>query len=261
MNYELHQGDCLEVMKMIPDSSVDMILCDLPYGTTACAWDTVIPFDQLWEQYSRIAKDTAPIVLMAAQPFTTALISSNMSLYRYCWIWLKERGTGFPISKLQPLRMTEDVVVFYKKQPKYKYQGEKLSKPYSHVLPITKSDSSRVSGTGYDEDGNRIRAYYTHSTKNNLISIPRDNNKNNNHPTQKPVRLMEFLIETYTDELDTILDNCMGSGTTGVACANLNRNFIGIEMNQKYFDIAKTRITDARETVENIAEFESNLFE
>lgn len=261
MMYELHNGDCLDIMKTIPDASVDMILCDLPYGTTACAWDSIIPFDKLWEQYSRIAKDATPIVLMAAQPFTTALISSNMSFYRYCWVWLKERGTGFAISKSQPLRMTEDIVVFYKKQPKYKYQGEKLKKPYSHLLPISKSNSSRVSGSGYDEDGNRIKAHYTHSTKNNLISIPRENNRDNIHPTQKPVKLMEFLLETYTDELDIVLDNCMGSGTTGHACVNLNRNFIGIEMDKTYFDFAKSRIIDAYENTTNIAEFETNLFE
>ena len=239
---ELIQGDCLEKMKDIADNYIDAILCDLPYGTTACKWDTIIPFEPLWEQYERIIKDNGAIVLTASQPFVSALVMSNIKMFKYDWVWVKEKGTGFAFSKKQPLRRKEDVLVFYKNKPRYDFQGEKLDKPYKHTLPINKSDSGGITTDNLNSDGSRQYAEYTHKTKDNVIILPRDNANKGLHPTQKPVALMEYLIKTYTNEGETVLDNCMGSGTTGVACKNLNRNFIGIEKDEKYFNIAKDRI-------------------
>lgn len=236
------QGDCLEVMKYIPDKSIDMILCDLPYGTTACKWDTIIPFEPLWEQYKRIIKDNGAIVLTASQPFTSALVMSNVKMFKYDYVWVKEKGTGFAFSKKQPMRRKEDVLVFYKNQPVYDFQGEKLDKPYKHTLPINKSDSGGITTSNVNEDGGRQYAEYTHKTKNNVILLPRDNANKGQHPTQKPVALFEYLIKTYTNEGDLVLDNCAGSGTTGVACKNLNRNFLLIEINPEYCKIAEQRL-------------------
>jgi len=240
---KLIHGDCLEEMKNIPDGSIDMILCDLPYGTTACKWDTVIPFEPLWEQYKRVIKATGAIVLFGSEPFSSYLRLSNIKEYKYDWVWKKEKGTGFAASGKQPLRITENISVFYKAQPFYNKEGELLDKPYKHTLPISKSDSSCGAGThNLNEDGTRKYAQYTHATKHNLCEFARDSGNKGLHPTQKPVALMEYLIKTYTNEGETILDNCMGSGTTGIACLNLNRNFIGIEKNLSYFNIAKNRI-------------------
>ena len=241
---ELIQGDCLEIMSSIPDKSIDMILCDLPYGTTSCKWDTVIPLEPLWEQYKRIIKDNGAIVLTASQPFTSALVMSNIKMFKYEWVWVKEKGTGFAFSKKQPLRRKEDVLVFYKNQPHYDFQGEKLDKPYKHTLPINKSDSGGIATNNLNSDGSRQYAEYTHKTKDNVIILPRDNANKGLHPTQKPVALFEYLIKIYTNEGDLVLDNCMGSGTTGVACKNLNRNFIGIEKDPEYFKIAEKRINE-----------------
>ncbi len=245
---ELMQGDCLEKMKDIPDKSIDMILCDLPYGTTACKWDVVIPFEPLWEQYERIIKDNGAIVLTASQPFTTALINSNIKLFKYCWYWEKDKGTGFAFSGKQPLRKIEEICVFYKRQPKYDSQGEKLDKPYKHTLPIKKSDSGGIISDNLNPDGSRKYVWYTHKKKHNLLYFSRDNANNGVHPTQKPVALLEYLIKTYTNENETVLDNCMGSGSTGVACINTGRNFIGIEKDDKYFEIARNRINEALES-------------
>src|SRR5690554_5707166 len=240
--YELYKGDCLELMRDLPDASVDMILCDLPYGTTACKWDSVIPFEPLWEQYKRVAKKNAAIVLTAAQPFTTTLIASNIKMFKYCWVWEKSRKTGFLNAKKQPLRQTEDVCVFYEKQPKYNPQFTTGHEP-------TRSGSGAVKGDGVYRDG-----LFSEGSKGKTDRYPtniiRERSCHNGygrlHPTQKPVALMEYLIRTYTNEGDTVLDNCMGSGTTGVACANTGRNFIGIEMDACYFDIAKKRIESAQ---------------
>ena len=239
---KIYNEDCLEGMKRIPDKSIDMILADLPYGTTDCKWDTIIPFEPLWEQYERIIKDNGAIVLSASQPFTTKLIMSNLKMYRYNWYWVKERATGFQFSGKQPMRKVEDVVVFYKKQPKYDKQGEKLEKPYKHVLPITKSPSSPISSKNINPDGSRADKWYTHSTKHNVIELSRDNTQEGVHSTQKPVALFEYLIKTYTDEGDLILDNVMGSGTTAIACINTNRNFIGFELDETYHTVANERI-------------------
>jgi site-specific DNA-methyltransferase (adenine-specific) len=237
----LHLGDCLEVMGAIPDASVDMILCDLPYGMTANKWDSVIPLAALWKHYKRIATLTAAIVLTAAQPFTTTLIQSNRSDFRYCWTWDKvNRVTGFLNAKSQPLRVTEDVVVFYREQPTYNpqmWQGE----PYKTFRGKgSKNYGLQVPGKFECADGLRY--------PQNLIAIPGDERGTVGrlHPTQKPLALMEYLIKTYTDEGDVVLDNCMGSGSTGVACVNANRKFIGIEKDAAYFAIAERRISEAQ---------------
>lgn len=238
----IHLGDCLELMKNIDDKSVDMILCDLPYGTTACKWDSIIPFEPLWEQYKRIIKPNGAIVLTASQPFTSALVMSNIKMFKYSWVWVKEKGTGFAFSKKQPMRRNEDVLVFYKNQPTYDFVGEKLDKPYKHTLPISKSDSGGITSENVNNDGGRIYAEYTHKTKDNVILLPRDNANKGSHPTQKPVALFEYLIRTYTNEGDLVLDNCAGSFTTAIAAINTNRQYICTEKDETYFNLGKDRI-------------------
>lgn len=236
MNINLLHGDCLELMKDIPDKSIDMILCDLPYGTTACKWDTVIPFEPLWKQYKRIIKDNGAIVLTASQPFTTDLIMSNRKLYKYVWYWEKTKPSNHLNAKRQPLRTIEDIVVFYKKQATYNPEMTKRENPIIGTDTGSQKTYGKTKG-GYSKE-------YTHKYPVNLLRFPRDKQV---HPTQKPVALFEYLIKTYTNEGETVLDNCMGSGTTGVACINTNRNFIGMELDDKYFEIAKQRICDAQE--------------
>jgi site-specific DNA-methyltransferase (adenine-specific) len=229
------QGDCLEVMRLIPDKSIDMILCDLPYGTTACKWDSVIPFEPLWAEYERVIKDNGAIVLTASQPFTTVLANSNLRLFRYAWVWEKEQGVNFLMAKKQPLKVHEDVLVFYKKQPTYNPQMTK-GKPYVSG----KGDSGEVTG--------RVKKV---QTKNEGTRYPRSVIKFNRevglHPTQKPVDLFEYLIRTYTNEGEVVLDNCIGSGTTAVAAINTNRQFIGIEREPEYVELANKRIKEALE--------------
>lgn len=221
-----------------------MILADLPYGTTACKWDTIISFDKLWEQYERVIKDNGAIVLTASQPFTTALINSNIKLFKYCWYWEKDKGTGFAFSGKQPLRKIEEIYVFYKKQPNYDSQGEKLDKPYKHTLPIKKSDSGGITSDNLNPDGSRKYVGYTHKKKHNLLYFSRDNANKGIHPTQKPVALLEYLIKTYTNENETVLDNCAGSMSTVIAALNTKRNCIAIEKDTKYFEIGKERVTN-----------------
>ena len=231
---DLRLGDCLEVMKDIPDASVDAIITDPPYGTTACKWDSVIPFEPMWEQLNRIIKPNGAIVLFSAQPFTSSLISGNYESYKYCWYWLKNRATGVLNAKKQPLRNIEEICVFNIK--KYKPQGlVELNKP------------SRNSKKDYDNYGKGTSKQYIQKYTNypkQLIQF--DSVQRTQHPTQKPVALMEYLIKTYTNENEIVLDFTMGSGSTGVAAKNLNRNFIGIEQDQKYFNIAKNRINELR---------------
>lgn len=235
--YELHLGDCLEVMKSIPDGSVDMILCDLPYGTTACKWDSVIPFEPLWEQYRRITKKNAAIVLAASQPFTTALIASNMKMFKYCWVWEKEQGVNFQLAKKQPLKNHEDVCVFYSSQPTYNPQG-------LIDCSINKSNKGKGGNLGHCSSETK-RDGYKQTKRGYPRTIQKFSRERGLHPTQKPVALMEYLIRTYTNEGDTVIDNCMGSGSTGVACINEGRNFIGIELDETYFQIAQGRIMEA----------------
>ena len=237
-------GDCLEKMKDIPDGSVDLILCDLPYGTTACKWDSVIPFEPLWEQYRRIAKKNAAIVLTASQPFTTALIASNLKEFRYCWYWKKSVGSGFQNAKRQPLRLIEEVAVFYRKPPQYIPQGlVRIDAPRVNKISAADSIVGGTSGRGgLRTVGNEWVQEFTNYPRN-VLEFPAPM-AGRQHPTQKPVALMEYLIRTYTQEGETVLDNCMGSGTTGVACINTNRNFIGIELDEGYFKIAEQRIME-----------------
>lgn len=230
------KGDCLERMKEIPDGSVDAVICDPPYQITACKWDSIIPLEPMWEQLKRIIKTNGAIVMTASQPFTTTLISSNMKMFRYCWVWEKSRFANQMLAKRQPLKIHEDVVVFYSKQCTYIPQG---------LIEVNKTtkQGSRVS----DNNGGGTRATTYLQTHTNY---PRTIQKfksasNTEHSTQKPVALMEYLIRTYTNEGETVLDFTMGSGTTGVACANTGRSFIGIELDDHYFDVATKRIDEA----------------
>jgi len=236
-----YQGDCLEVMKGIEDKSIDMILADLPYGTTACKWDTIIPFEPLWEQYKRIIKDNGAIVLTASQPFTSALVMSNVDWFRYELIWEKERPTNIMFMKKQIGKVHENILVFYKHQPTYNPLMTKRDNPTIAVYgKDTKGGYSKTHKNQrlrYSEGYNRFVKY-----PRSVIKINRDTLKGSMHPTQKPVALFEYLIKTYTHEGDLVLDNCAGSGTTGVACKNTNRNCILIEQDEKYCDIIKERV-------------------
>ena len=208
-----------------------MILCDLPYGVTHCKWDNIIPFVPLWEQYERITKENAAIVLFGCEPFSTKLRWSNLKKYRYDWYWKKKNATGATFAKVQPMRKIENVCVFYKKKPTYNPQGlVRLDKPI-----INKAVKHKVYNGGRNESIQKYTNYPTH-----LLDFKRD--KTQFHPTQKPTELCEYLIRTYTNEGETVLDNCMGSGTTGVACVNTKRKFIGIEIDKDYFKIAEKRI-------------------
>ena len=240
MSIKLLQGDCLELMKDIPDGSVDMILADLPYGTTACKWDTIIPFEPLWEQYERVIKDNGAIVLTASQPFTSALIMSNPKLFKYEIIWKKERPTNFMMAKKQIMKYHENILIFYKKNGTYNPQMvERKEKNKRRNKP------RGLENQVWDIKNNGKYSERVLSGTNDLIypnSILEFSMERGLHPTQKPVTLFEYLIKTYTNEGDTVLDNVMGSGTTGVACKNLNRNFIGMELDEGYFKIAQSRI-------------------
>ena len=238
---ELHLGDCLDIMRYIPDGSIDMVLTDPPYGTTACKWDSVIPFEPMWEQLKRITKPNGAIVLTATQPFTSALVMSNAKMFKYTWVWDKvNRPTGHLNAKRMPMRQTEDVVVFYTKPPTYKPQMTQ-GKPYK-ATGSKKSDNygAQVKSTTICADGMRY--------PRDLLQVPADERGTVGriHPTQKPVALMEYLIRTYTNEGETVLDFTMGSGTTGVACKNLGRSFIGVEMDADYFAAASKRIAEAQ---------------
>lgn len=230
--------DCLEGMKMIEDKTIDLILCDLPYGTTSCRWDEIIPFDLLWEQYERIIKDNGAILLTASQPFTTKLIASNMKLFRYEWIWKKgNHTTGFPNANRMPLKNHENVLVFYKKLPKYYPQDLILLDK-----PIQKKEirNLKIFGKKNNESLNKVYVKkYTNYPKS-IINFPRDSKTF--HPTQKPVALFEYLIKTYTKEGETVLDNCMGSFTTVIACINTNRNYIGFELDKDYWEKGNERV-------------------
>lgn len=235
-NVTLYQGNCLEEMKKLAPGSVDMVLCDLPYGTTGCKWDSVIPFEPLWVEYRRVTKPNAAIVLTASQPFTTALIYSNMNEFRYCWVWEKERPSNPQLAKLQPLKSHEDVCVFYRERATYNPQG---------LREIPESDR-RIHMPEKNSLGHCVRKPYTQTQTGYPKALIRFGAERGLHPTQKPVPLFEYLIRTYTNEGDTVLDNTMGSGTTGVACMNTDRNFVGIELDQPYYAIAERRIAEAQ---------------
>ena len=235
---DLRNGDCLEIMKQIKNESIDLILCDLPYGTTNCKWDTIIPFDKLWEQYERIIKPNGAIVLTASQPFTSALVMSNPKLFRNEWIWEKTKASNFQLAKLNPLKFHENILVFYKKPPIYNQ--------------LTLEDCYIKSGRGTDvrqlKHCKDSKDYVTTKTGYNrsVIKVANPSGKGHPHPTAKPISLMETLIKIYTNENETVLDNCMGSGTTPIACLNTNRKCIGIEVEEKYFNLAFERVGEKR---------------
>ena len=244
---ELIQGDCLERMKEIESGSVDTILADPPYGTTACKWDSIIPLASMWEQLKRVIKPNGAIVMTASQPFTTTLIASNMKMFKYCWYWNKNRPTGFANAKRQPLRKVEDVVVFYGSPPVYNPQGlTRINKTRKNSNTCggdtVRGDTAESSGKGSMRTGGKQYVQEFTGYPSQVLEIKTDEGKKI-HPTQKPVALMEYLIKTYTNEGETVLDFTMGSGTTGVACKNLNRRFIGIELDKQYFKIAQDRIS------------------
>lgn len=243
---QLHKGDCLEIMKSIPDKSVDMILCDLPYGVLnksnqSAKWDCVIPFDKLWEQYERVIKDNNAIVLFGQGMFSAKLMLSNERLWRYNLIWDKVMPSGFLNSNRMPLRVHEDVCVFYKKLPTYNPQMEKCE---PHKRNHSKGNLLKPqTNSCYGNFVETPTIISDEKFPKSIIQISKEHcNGKFYHPTQKPVALLKYLIKTYTNEGETVLDNCMGSGSTGVACKNTNRNFIGIELNDEYFEIAKQRI-------------------
>jgi site-specific DNA-methyltransferase (adenine-specific) len=232
--YKLYNNDCLNILEnkdLVQNESVDLILCDLPYGVTSNKWDVIIDMDRLWKSYLRIIKPNGAILLNSQQPFTTALINAQPKLYRYEWIWLKNRATGFLNAKKMPLKAFEEILVFYKKLPTYNPQG--LKKVGTRKLK--KSNAT----PNYRAKGPFISGEYTGYPKN-ILEYPCV--QKTNHPTQKPVELLEYLIKTYTNEDDLVLDNCMGSGSTGVAALKNHRRFIGIEQNEKYYGIACSRM-------------------
>ena len=246
--YKLYNGDCLEIMDRLIEEGVkvDAIICDPPYGTTACKWDTVIPFDEMWERLNRLIKPNGAIVLFGSQPFTSALISSNIKNYKHSWVWHKKNAGNILVAKYQPLKTTEDIVVFTRKGEKVNYYPIMLSgyKDRSKDKPLKKK-TDLFSGikSGYFKPGQNKKGderYPKH-----LIEFSNASRKNHFHPTQKPVDLLEYLIKTYTNEDEIVLDFTMGSGSCGVACMNTNRKFIGIELDNNYFNIASKRIEEA----------------
>jgi site-specific DNA-methyltransferase (adenine-specific) len=240
---ELHLGDCLEVMGSIPEKSVDLVLCDPPYGTTACKWDSIIPLDMMWDRLRLIIKTGRATVLTAGQPFTTTLISSNLEWFRYTMVWEKDSGANFLNANFQPLKVHEDIVIFSDAASSYSPRGSMIYNPQktnSTPYKITRG-KERLGATPSIRSSLQYRTTSS-SGDRHPRSVVRFNKDKGLHPTQKPIALIEYLVKTYSNEGDTVLDFCMGSGTTGVACKNLNRNFIGIEKDPIYFKIAEDRI-------------------
>lgn len=227
-------GDCLEVMNGLEEHSIDLVLCDLPYGLTACKWDSVIPLDMLWEQYRRVCKPSAAIVLTASQPFTSRLISSNFDAFRYEWIWRKSRATGFLQSKFMPMKNHENICVFcFSGKPTFNPQKTHGHKPTNSAIGYGHSPTFGAS---------KLREYKGGDTTRNPVTVQDFKSERGLHPTQKPVPMMEYLIKTYSNPGDTVLDNCMGSATCGIAARNTGRKFIGIESDPVFFDVAKKRM-------------------
>ena len=252
---QLIHGDCLEKMKEIPDKSIDMILCDLPYGLTRCDWDIPIDMESLWNQYKRIIKDHGAILLFSIQPFTSDLVQSNRKMFRYEIVWEKTQKTGFYNANKMPLKGHENILVFYKKLPVYNPIKRTISaqEAKERIVNIGKTRQKKadrcvlyghVAAQDYTDDGTRYPHDVIHFSNWNGALFGKTD-KATKHPTQKPIPLLEYLIKTYTNEGDTVLDNCMGSGSTGVACVNTGRDFIGIELDDNYFQIAEKRINDA----------------
>jgi site-specific DNA-methyltransferase (adenine-specific) len=243
---EILLGDCLELMNDIPNGSIDMILCDLPYGTTGCKWDAIIPFDKLWEQYERVIKENGAIILTASQPFSSALVMSKVELFRYRWIWEKEQGGNFQLAKLQPLNTVEDVLVFSKGKTA---NGAKNNMLYYPIMtpnekPTKSGGTPSVSDLLHKNNMVALKKTYTESYPKSILRFNKEHSSKRLHETQKPVPLFEYLIKTYTKENDLVLDNCAGSGTTAIACLKTNRQFIVMEKEQKYYDIILKRVGD-----------------
>ena len=238
----LHLGDCLDVMQGIPDGSVDMVCTDPPYGTTACKWDSVIPFEPMWAQLKRITKPNGAIVLMASQPFTSALVMSNVAMFRYCWVWDKKKPSNYPLAKQQPMKYHEDICVFSSGKCVY----------FPEMVPVAgrKAKKGVNKNPAVFQDGldrpDYLEKVYTDKYPSSILEASNADQRNRQHPTQKPVALMEYMIRTYTNPGETVLDFTMGSGTTGVAAANTRRRFIGIEMDADYFTVAQARIRTAQ---------------
>ena len=232
---KIHNGDCLELMKEIPSESIDCIICDLPYGTTACKWDIIIPFDKLWSEYTRITKNNAPIILFAQQPFTSKLVMSNLKMYRHNWVWNKNNSAGFATVKIRPFAICEDILIFGKNKVNY--------------YPIMEKGVLRRKGGYSKSDNYNLIPTYTKSNEyypKNLLNFSNSIQKNKIHPTQKPVALIEYLIKTYSKENDIILDNCSGSGSLAIACHNLKRRFICIEKDYDYWKASVERLENAK---------------
>ena len=239
MSWVLYEDDCFEVFPSIEDGSIDMILCDLPYGTTACKWDTPLPLDELWLEYKRIIKSHGAIVLTGSQPFTSKLVMSNPSMFRYEWIWEKEQGVNFQLANKQPLKITENILIFSKNSPNYYPQG---------LIEVNRTKSNTFKGGNLGHNSSeKLRDNYIQVYSNYPSNLIKFNRERGLHPTQKPVALFEYLIKTYTNEHDLVLDNCAGSGTTGVACQNLNRDCILIEKEPEYCDIIRERMQTVQE--------------
>lgn len=246
-NIQLFNGDCLQIMKDIPDGSIDAVICDPPYGTTACKWDTIIPFVPMWEQLKRITKKNRAIVLFGSQPFTSALVMSNPKMFKYEWVWEKDNGTNFASVKYQPFRVSENICVFGDFPITYTPKETKCFNPQmSEGKPYNCKSGNQKDNSAVIREGSRenMSGYTTINNGDryprNVIKFNRDKSKI--HPTQKPVALMEYLIKTYTNKGEIVLDFTMGSGTTGVACKKLGRRFIGIELDKGYCEIAQERI-------------------
>lgn len=245
MSIELLHGDCLELMKDIPDGSVDMILCDLPFGTTSCKWDKVIPFEPLWEQYKRIIKDNGAIVLFGSEPFSSYLRLSNIKGFKYDLVWQKSKSGSAFTAKYRPVNKHEMISVFSKGGKKTKYNPQMTKgKPYKRTHKISEADINNHQIGFNRKEVVSVNDGYRYPIT--VLDFPQKWRRQDQvHPTQKPVALCEYLVKTYTNEGDTVLDNCMGSGSTGVACVNTNRNFVGIELDKQYFEIATKRIAEA----------------
>ena len=248
---KLYHGDCLIEMAKIPDGSVDMVMCDPPYGTTSCKWDSIIPLEPMWEHLKRVTKKNGAIVMTASQPFTTTLIASNREMFKYCWYWKKSKPNGWQHSKNRPMTAIEEVCVFSHapmghinqlKEKRMQYNPQGISKSGEKIVSSVKH--GRTMGARPNQIGVKYESYT--GFPHNVLEYANMVGSKAIHPTQKPVALMEYLIKTYTNEGETVLDFTMGSGTTGVACVNLNRNFIGIEKDDKYFNDAKDRIEQAK---------------
>jgi site-specific DNA-methyltransferase (adenine-specific) len=243
--FTLHNGDCLQVLPSIPSGSIDAIITDLPYGTTACKWDTVIEFAPMWKEVKRVLKPNGTFITTASQPFTSALIMSNPKAFRICWYWRKERGTNFQKSRTSPMKVIEECIIFSFGTPTYNPIKTPIEKPYKHVMPKPKENHSQnMDSLGVDENGNRLVKEYNSAFPENALYFPRDNMSKGKslHPTQKPVALYEYLIKTYTNEGDTVLDIAMGSGTTIEAAERTGRNSIGIEKDEGIFQSAVLRL-------------------